>query len=218
MNIWLFAWVVIAVFIIGVFFWSMQILFQQKKAWKRLAKSLGLEYSEQALFKSPVVEGQYKGYSVVLYSEEQPTTNAGRNQFRTILLLGFQEGFPTGIAVASSGRRAFIESLKVEHAHKPDFKDWNGSTVFHTEDDDVCTKFMNADRYGALHKLMNLKNKDTILIVDDKEGYYRIETTDPLLDVDVVEKMLNKFTATCDVIRPVAADKKLFPKKDSKSS
>ena len=205
-----------AVFIIGVFFWSVQILFQQKKAWKKLAKDLNLNYKEQAFLKSPFVDGFYNGFSLTLYSEEQPSQKAGRNQFRTIILLGFQEGFPVGGAVASKNRRAFVESLKVQEVHKPDYKGWNGSVIFHTEDDDICSEFMNKDRYEALNKLINLNNKDTIFIFDDKEGYYRVETADPLVDDAVIVKMLDKFTKTCEVLRPNDSDKVLFPEKKKK--
>ncbi len=205
-----------AVFIVGVFFWSIQILFQQKKACKKLAKDLNLNYKVQALLTLPFLDGFYNGFSLTIYSEEQPSAKSGRNQFRTIILLGFQEGFPVGTAVASENRRAFVESLKISEVHKPDYKDWNGSVVFHTEDDDICSKFMNKERYGALHKLMNLSNKDTIFIFDDKEGYYRIETADPLVDPSVIVKMLEKFTKTCEVLRPNSGDKKLFPAKKKK--
>ena len=213
MNIWIFAWVVFAVFILGIFFWSVQILFQQKRAWKRLSNSLNWNYREQALLKSPIVEGVYNGFSVLIYSEEQPVQDMGRRQYRTVLLIGFQEGFPMGAALASDGRRAFIESLKIEEVHKPDFEGWNGSVIFHTEDDKVCAKFMNKNRYEALHKLMNLKKKDSVFICDDKEGYYRVETPDPLTDEAVIKKMLDKFTEACEALRPTEKDKPLFPKK-----
>ncbi len=218
MNIWFFVWVVLTVFILGMFFWSAEILFKQKKAWRKLALKLGLSYTPNSLLKSPRIEGVYNGYSVLLYSEEQPSNDSSRKIFRSVMLIGFQEGFPTGAALASAGRRDFIEALKVEEVHKPEYKGWNGSVVFHTQDDETLSKFMNEKRYAALNKLMNLKDKETILIFDDKEGYYRMETFDPLTDDGVVLKMLDKFTSELEVLRPTKEDKKLYPKsKPSKS-
>ena len=102
--------------------------------------------------------------------------------------------------------------MKIEEVHKPDFKGWNASVVFHTQDDKKLSKFMNEARYKTLHKLMNLKDKDTMMIVDDKEGYYRVETADPLTNPDVIKKMLDKFVKECEVLRPAKEDKKLFSK------
>ena len=210
MNIWIFVWVVLAVFVLGVFFWSMEILFKQKRGWKKFSQSLNLNFQEQALLVSPVVEGNYKNFHITLYSEEQMMPESGRRQYRTVIVLAFLEGFPTGGAVATRGRREFVESLKVEEVHKPDFKGWNGSIVFHTQDDEVMTSFMNEDRYKSLQRLMNLKGKETIFIFDDKEAYYRLETADPMDDPVVLEKMVMKLMAECDVLRPTNGDKKLF--------
>ncbi len=217
MNIWIFIWAVVAVFVLGISFWSMQVLFKQKKAWKKLAKSLNLSYQEQAFLASPVVDGLYNKYHITLYSEEQATQDSARRQFRTVLVIAFQEGFPTGGAIASAGRRPFVEGLRIEEGHKPEFKGWNGNIVFHTQDNDIMSSFMDERRYQALHRIMNLTGKEAIFIFDDKEAYYRLETADPLTDPESVEKMIKKILKECDVLRPTAEDQKLCkPKKSNK--
>ena len=213
LNIWIFIWSVLAVFILGIFLWSIEVLFKQKKAWKDLSKKLKLNYKSTALLQSPIVEGYYGDYHVTLYSEEQPTNDSSRRQFRTVLLIGLAQGFPTGAAIATNGRREFVENLKIEEVHKPDVKGWNGSTIFHTQDDKTISAYMNKARYDSLSKLMGLKNKECIFIFDDTEMFYRMETPDPLTDVATIEKMIAKFTKECDVLRPNDADKKLYKKK-----
>lgn len=207
----------LAVFILGIFFWSLEVLFKQKKGWKALSKKLKLNYENTALLTSPMVEGHYGEYHITLYSEAQPTQDTSRRQFRTILLIGKEQGFPTGAAIATSGRRSFVESLNIEDVHKPDFKGWNGSIVFHTQNDKTISKYMNEDRYTSLNRLMNLKNKESIFIFDDKEMFYRMETSDPLIDPEIIEKMIKKFIKECDVMRPTEEDKKLFPKTKKKT-
>ncbi len=162
---------------------------------------------------SPIVDGRYNGYHITLYSEEQLTKDSSKRQFRTVLVMSFQEGFPTGGAVASAGRRPFVEDLKIEDVHSPDFKGWNGSVIFHTQNDKILSAFMNNDRYKALHHIMNLKGKESIFIFDDKEAYYRLETADPMVDPNIIQQMLSKLTKECDILRPNKSDKVLFSSK-----
>lgn len=202
MNFWLFIWVVLAVFVLGIFFWSMQILLRQKSAWKAFAKANELGYQSGKFLESPVVNGKYKGMGLTIYSEEQPVDDASRRQFRSIILLHIEESYPTGGLIGTEANKNFIEQLNLPKRYTPSAKSWDKNMVFHVQDDKKAKSFFVKDRLTALHKLLHIKDSEGLFIFDDKEGYYRYETASPLDNLDGLKKRVDALVKECNLLLP----------------
>ena len=203
MNFWIFVWVVLAVIVLGVFFWSMEILFRQKRAWKALSTKYKMDYESNALLLSPEVSGRIKGYHVNLFAEEQPSEDVRRRQFRTVLMVHIENGFPVSGIAGTPLYKDFIATIKLPHIYQPDYKSWNDKNVIQTKDKEALSAFMaENDRWSALSKLLNIKNADGFFIFDDKEAYFRMETAEPLDDLEFLNKRILGIIAQCEKLDP----------------
>ncbi|MGE4313971.1 MAG: hypothetical protein AB7E85_06850 [Pseudobdellovibrionaceae bacterium] len=202
MTLWIFLWIVLAVFVLGIFFWSTEILLKQKRCWKAFAEKNGLTYESPAFLQSGGVNGQMGPFEVFLYSEEQLTNDVSRRRFRTIFLVHFYDKFPAAGIVGTQIHRPFIEGLSLPEVHKPDFAGWDGSLPFHTRSDADVKAFMTPDRYQALQKLLSIKNTEAFWIFDDVESYFRFESYDPMTDLEALERRVKAIVRECEKLRP----------------
>lgn len=204
LNFWIFVWVVLAVIVLGVFFWSMEILFRQKRAWKALANKYNMQYESNALLLSPGVSGRIKGYQVDLFAEEQPAEDVRRRQFRTVIMVHIENAYPSSGIAGTPLYKEFINSINLPEIYTPEHKGWNDRNVLHTKDKQALKEFMEAspERWPALSKLLKIKNADAFFIFDDKEAYFRMETAEPLDDLEFLNKRILGIIAQCEKLDP----------------
>lgn len=202
MTLWIFLWIVLAVFVVGIFFWSTEILLKQKKCWKAFTKKHSLVYESAAFLQSGAVSGQMGPFEVFLYSEEQITNDVSRRRFRTVLLIHFLDKFPASGVVGTPIHRPFIEGLNLPEVHKPDMQGWDGALPFYTRSNTNLKAFMTPQRYQALQKLLSIKDTEAFWIFDEVEAYFRFETADPMTDLDALERRVKAISRQCEILRP----------------
>ena len=201
MSIWLIIWVFLVVFICGVFFWSMQILIKQKKAWADFANKNGLQYTRGAIMKSPIVQGIYKTFPLTIYSEEQPTIDQRGRQFRTIIQIELPPGMPVEGVVASSSNREFVEGLiDLVEVVKVDYPGWNDSILVKARSADLLKPFLNNERCRTLLALMTIKSISCVFIFDPTSTFLRLESTDPFHESGKLERICSKIVDQARVL------------------
>lgn len=202
MNFWLFIWVVLAVFILGIFFWSIQILLRQKTTWKAFAKANGLAYEKKGFLESPIVNGKYDGLGLTIYSEEQLVNDASKRQFRSIILVHIEEGYPTGGVIGTGANKNFINQLNLPKIYTPELSKWDEDISLHVQDEKNAKAFFNNERLSALHKLLHIKESEALFIFDEKESYYRYETANPLDNLEGLNKRVSAIVKQCHPLSP----------------
>lgn len=202
MNIWFLLWVFLAVFICGVFLWSMQILFQQKRAWADFAKKNSLNIQQIALLKSPIVRGRYKDFETIVYSEEQATADQRGRRFRTIIQLDLGSPMPVEGVVTSADAAAFAHSLAdLTQTLVPDAPGWDNSIIVKTSDLGVLRPYLTPERCRSLVALMTIKSISCIFIFDRKASYLRFETPDPFHEMGKLDRMCSKIAEHAKVLK-----------------
>lgn len=198
---WVFLWFVLSLFILGVFFWSLDILFKQKKVWKKFAEDHNLTYIKGPLFSSPIVQGTFGGHNLTLYSEEQISPGARSKKFRTVMALSLATPMSCGGVVASPVLRAFADSLENTTDLHIESADWNSDRVVKSDNPAVLEKYLKTgNRLKALNSLMKHKTTSLLYIFDQLEAILRVETPNPLYEKGKLDKIMNAVKATADVL------------------
>lgn len=212
MNFWLFLWVVLAVFVLGIFFWSLQVLMKQKMAWQKFAKKFGLGFDKGSFLQSPVISGSYEEFNITLFSEEQPASDIRRRQFRTLLLIRFHASCEPVAVIGTSRHGAFLKDMNLPEKHTPSASQWDDKLAYHTHDEKGLKAYLSPERNAAFHKLLHIKNADMLFVMDNQDGYFTLETPDPFDNADALNKRVENILKELRVIigkqKPVGTGEK----------
>ena len=188
---WIFIWFLLSAFVLGVFAWSLRILFQQKSAWKAYAKKMNLNYQDGPTFlSSPVLSGSIGAYGFGLYTEEQRTNDTRGQRFSTILEIALRHGLPVTGAMGTQTMIPLIQTLRMDQSVVPQDKDWDPSWMIRTRHAGMVEKFLTPARIEIIKKIFRMKVLSAFFIFDEQDAVLRIETADPLNDSQRLEKIV----------------------------
>lgn len=193
MNIWLMIWVFIVVFICGVFLWSMQILFKQKRAWAEFATKNNMKFTRGAMMKSPLVNGLFRGFPLTVYSEEQPTPDQRGRRFRTVVQFELPGGMPIEGIFASPESHGFANGLvDLVENYKPPYESFPDTILCKTRSAALLMPYMTEERARAIQTLLTIKSINAIFIFDLTSTFLRLESPDAFADAAKLERLCVK--------------------------
>jgi len=150
---WIFLWVVLSIFVMGVFFWSMFILQQQKRAWFAFAKKSGLKYEAGAYTDPPVISGIVKGYKVTFFTDSLRTQDVRGRRFVTTIEVEMGDGMPTVAALATQDFADFLSPLRLPLSWQPPGEDWQKNYIIKTRSTDRLVRYLTKARLKVLSDL-----------------------------------------------------------------
>lgn len=205
---WIALWFVLSAFVMGVFVWSLRILIQQKRAWAAYAKKRGYEYIGGKMMDPPAVVATVNGMRLSLYTDIQRTNDVRAQRYVTIIEIVLGSGMPTGAAIATKELRPFIDSLNFTDSHTPpDFPEWSPSYIVKTRDTKKLAAYLTQNRLAVLHSLFSMKNSMALFFFDEEECVLRIETPDPLRNVEHLEKIVRRIVDAVEKLRLTEQEK-----------
>ena len=175
MNIWFLLWVFIAIFIFGLFFWSMQILWRQKKAWNTVSSKLNLAYDKGRLTSSPSLSGSLKGLPLRVYSEEQTINQNGTKRYRTIIQFQLPLVMNMGGVIASADARNFANSMILEHTMDISTTTIIPSVTVRADNLDLLRNFLTDEKIKSINAVMSIKGIACIFIFDNNSTFLRFD-------------------------------------------
>lgn len=81
--------------------WTVQILLRQKSVWEQFSKRYSLEFSRNALLKSPSLKGMFRDMYISVFSTEIEENNRSARKYRTVIQFDMKPGVPTEGIIAS---------------------------------------------------------------------------------------------------------------------
>lgn len=189
---WIFLWLVVSCFILGIFFWSVRILFMQKRAWRAFAVKMNLSYQEEkGLLVSPRVNGSLGPYGFGLISEAQATEDSRGMRYVTVLEFALRSGVPgaTG-ALGTQKMTPIISSLIAQNPLSLTDTDWDVNWFIRASNVAIVEKYLTPERIDVLKKIFRMKMLGALLIFTEDETILRIESADPLSDPVRTEKIV----------------------------
>lgn len=188
---WIFLWIVISFFILGVFFWSARILLQQKKVWKDFAKKMNLTYQEpKGFLVSPIVNGMIGPYGFALFSEEQQTEDSRGVRFSTVIEFSLRQGIPSPGAIGTPKMSIIFNTFEAPQTISLNDPDWDNSWFIRAGNAAVVQKYLTPQRTDILKKIFRMKILGALLLFNQDDVILRLETADPLNNLERVEKVI----------------------------
>jgi len=218
-----FLWVLISIFVLGVFGWTTYISHRQKKTWEAFAKKHKLDFSITSLkyidssashreIKTPYVTGRYKDYRIYLFTDVVRTADIRSERYLTAIEIELGQGLPVAAAIGNNGMRSFILGLKFSEEFSPADKSWETGYVLRTKNAAALKAYLTEERLKKLASLFTMNNASVLFFFDEVEGILRIETTDPLLEVKKIEGVLNRILGVMEKFKVDAKEAKLIQK------
>lgn len=204
---WVLLWIIVSVFVIGIFFWNFQILMQRKSAWKKFADRHKLEYTSNSLMQSPSVTGMLSGLRIYLYEDVQQTDDITGQRFVTSIDVDLGEGFPTGAALATREYKEFLSALNFRDTYTINENFREKEYIVRARSAKALKEFMTEERIKIIENLFSMKNSIVLFFFDELEAIMHIETTDPLVDIAHIEKIFKKVLTISKRIMPEEHEK-----------
>lgn len=198
---WIFLWIVVSCFILGTFFWSVRVLFQQKAAWKAFAQKMGLSYIPQkGWLVSPVVSGALGQYSFSMISEPQATNDQRGVRYNTVIEFALHQGLPAVGAIGTQKMTIILNDIIAKNPVSVGDTEWDASWFIRATRANVVEAYLTPARVDVLKKIFRLKTLGSLFLFNESEGILRIETADPMVNAERLEKIIRGILAQLPVL------------------
>ncbi len=188
---WIALWVLLSTFIMGVFVWTTRALQDQKRAWKAFALPRGLSYRQNGYLQAAVISGKIDAYEFYLSSEERPTPDVRGRKFVSVIQFTLPIAMPAPGVVGSGDYKDFVRDLNTKDEMTLNYDGWEIGKVLAKSDDAArLTPWFTPDRMRVLDALIRQKGVSILFLFDTETTYLRLETGDPLLKTEQLEKMV----------------------------
>lgn len=199
--VWFFLWLVLAVAIIMLTFWTYFILLKQKGAWKTFAERHKLQITSTGFTSSPQIEGYFKDLALQIFSERQVMPDGRGHQYRTIIQFVLHPNMPTEGVIASRYFTPFVTNLGLPKKWPmPKGMKWKEEPLARAGIATRLKTFMTQDRIKALEILSNLQKSNFVFIFDETDAYLRVESPDPIDDDKRMDNIVKKIYSIAEIL------------------
>lgn len=202
---WIFIWILLSIFVLGVSLWSIRILYQQKSAWKAYAEKMKLVYDGgHGFLGAPSVAGSIGAYGFGLYTEEQKTSDTRAQRFNTVLEIALRRGLPETGALGTGEVMNFAQSLRLDQTIVPQDQDWDSAWLVRTRHAAMMEQYLTPARLEVFKKIFRMKVRVAVFVFDSQDAVLRIVTSDPLSNHQRLEKIVKGLLANVEslIVRP----------------
>ena len=199
--VWLIIWLVLALSILVLTFWTYAILIKQKAVWKSFAAKNKLKVSNRKILQSPDIEGMYKGLPLQIFSERQAMPDGRGVQYRTIIQFVLKPNMPTEGVIASRHFTPFVTNLGLPKKWPlPKDVKWKEQPLARAGVAARLETFLTPDRLKALEIVSNMQRSNFVFIFDETDAYLRVESPDPLDNEERMDRVIQKIHAVAQAL------------------
>ncbi|MCB9989511.1 MAG: hypothetical protein H6868_09320 [Rhodospirillales bacterium] len=195
---WVFVWLLLSSFLLGIFFWQSQILWQQKKAWSAFAQKNSLQYIPGKFSEAPSVTGKIGRHHISLFSDSRMMEDMRSRRFMTVVEIVLGCKMPAGGVVATFGMKPFVDTLIFHEEIKPEMEGWGAENLVRTDEEKMMKAFLTPERLKVLQSIFSMKGANAIFLFDKEAVAFRIETADPLHNSERIDKIVKQFLRGAD--------------------
>lgn len=202
MSIWFFLWFLLAVIIVGATVWSTIILIQQKRAWKSYAAKKGLGFKPNKFFEPAVMDGVMGDYTVSFFTAVEKNEDSRKDRQITVAQINANFPFIDGIGMGNAKMKPFLEALGTISPYPAKEEQWDKENLIYVENKKTADEFLTKDRLAILTQLLKFPKANVLILLDQNEGVFRLETSDPFHDEKKIDALVTKMIARIEKLRP----------------
>jgi len=203
LSIWWFLWFVLSFVLLGTTAWSLVILFKQKKAWQEYAKRKELVFTKGTFSGPCQIEGSIDEFHVTCFTATQQKEDSRKNRQLTVIQLTLAKPFVNAIGAGTAEMLPFLNSLELITPHSLKHEKWDSKNnhIF-SQNKKAIDKFLTPERIVVLNNILKLSNSDNLVLLEEEQGVFRFETSNPLTEVDKIDTLITKLMASIIKLRP----------------
>lgn len=184
-------WIGLSSIILGAFFWSTLILIKQKRAWQTYAQKHKLKYEGGRFLESPTVTGMLGKFGVSCFSAMRDPDDMKARRFVSVIEIKLPDGLIGSGAAGTKDMIPFMQTLTVLKPHDFESEEWTEDDHYCTADVVIAEEYWTDERLKHLKAILGVKNADVVFMYDENEALIRIETPDPIQEIEKAEKVIN---------------------------
>ena len=201
---WLFLWFLLSVVILGTTVWSTIILVQQKQAWKEYAQKKGLVFTANKFLEPCSMEGVIDSiYQLSFFTATQVKEDSRKNRQITVLQVNVESAFTQPIAMGTTEMHLFIQSLEDTKPFKVENKSWSKDYLVRVNNSESAGSYLTDERLKILDGVLKMPNADILIILNEKEGIFRFETSNPLKDAKQIDSIVTKLIKRVEKLKSI---------------
>jgi hypothetical protein len=192
-SIWWLLWFVLSAVLLGATVWSLIILFRQKKAWEAYAKRKNLTFNKGNFSGSCEMEGTIDGFHVSFFSATQQKEDSRKNRQLTVMQLTLPKPFINAIGAGTAEMLPFLNSLTEVSPHPLESDKWDSkNNHLFTKNKQAVEQFLTPERLTILNNILKMKNSDNLILLEEEQGVFRFETSNPMTELETIDKLVAK--------------------------
>jgi hypothetical protein len=201
--LWWLVWLLMSGFIVGVFAWTTKALFEQKAAWKAFAAKRKMKVVDGGFLQSVTVTGFINEHEFRLASEERAAADIRGRKFVTMFQFKLPVRMPAPGAIGTGEYRDFVRDMEAKDRLRLTYNGWDENVIqIATDDRDKIEAYFTPERLKVLDTLIKQKGVSILFLFDERDCYLRLETGDPFLNLDQLEKLIDKLMPLIKVLHP----------------
>lgn len=215
---WLFLWFILSVIILGITAWSAFILFQQKRAWKEYAGKNGLIFTSGKLLEPCSMEGVINNfYKLSFFTATQMQEDSRKNRQVTVMQITAEKPFNLGLACGTKEVHLFIQSFDNTKPYPIENEKWDKDHLMRVVDQKDAKTYLTEERLSILNNILKMPNSNNLILMNENEGVFRFETSNPLTDVQKIDGVVKKLISKIEKLYPDTIPEKKLTEEEAPS-
>lgn len=198
---WLFIWVVLSSIVLGSTLWSLKILMDQKSAWEKFAKAKSFVLNKGTFTGPAEMNGMIGAYKFSFFTAERDGEDIKNRRLMTVLEMDLADGLVDGCVMGTQKMLPFMQSLQKLHPFVVETAPWDAAHFVFARNDAAVKAYLTPERLDILAQILKTKNADVVVLFNDSELLVRMETTDPMKNVDKLDKIVARLMTLVDKLR-----------------
>ncbi len=197
--LWKIIWILFALAVTGYCGWTLQVILNQKKAWRAFAKKYKLKYMEEGMFSPPGMFGKIGGQAFVAYIESSNGFSFGQSGSWTVLEMPFESELKTAeITMVSTDFMLEMQQADWLQSFVPDHPAWGDNTPLYSETPDFFKNYLDDEKITSLARLKSAPKAGYIFMVDQEGSVVSYRTRQPLDDPKQINEAVKIIRAVVD--------------------
>lgn len=198
---WIFIWVVLSAIVIGATAWSLQILLRQKAAWEAYAKRRNMSFTRGTFMGPAEIVGVIEDYKVNFFTAERQTLDMRGKRYVSVIEIQLAEGLFDGGVAGTKEMMPFMQTLTQLHPYPVKKEGWDASHVVFVRNDDIANAYFTPERLDTFQQLLSTRNADVLIVFNHEELVVRMETSDPMMDAEKIDKIVARQIGLANKLR-----------------
>jgi hypothetical protein len=71
-----------------------------------------------------------------------------------------------------------------------------------TKNKQAVEQFLTPERLTILNNILKMKNSDNLILLEEEQGVFRFETSNPMTELETIDHLVSKLTASIKKLVP----------------